>query len=236
MADVQQRPATPIGRLILISLCILLSWPVSDTNASLYVCWDRQGRKQITNTPASSNCTAFKPRRKPTLRTQVYDAVATGANKQPSINTTRYDSQITHFGTRYMVDPDLIKAVIRAESGFDRYAVSGKGAQGLMQLMPETAREMNVSDPFNPGQNIAGGVRYLRYLLDAFNGNISLVLAAYNAGPTLIRKIGRIPEFPETQKYVAKVLALYRSYKNSHAIEDFFPDSSLHVRDIITVQ
>jgi len=113
----------------------------------------------------------------------------------------------------YNIDPHLIKAVIRTESGFNHRAISRKGAQGLMQLMPGTAEDLRVDNPFNPGENIDGGVRYLRSLLDTFDGNLILSLAAYNAGPGLVKRTGGVPRIPETIDYVRKVLFNYRMYK-----------------------
>ena len=108
----------------------------------------------------------------------------------------------------------LLKAVMAAESNFDPGAVSHKGATGLMQLMPETARDMYVYDIFDPAQNIEGGARYLRQLLDQFAGDMKLVLAAYNAGPERVRRSGgAVPAIPETQAYVRKVLGLYEAYR-----------------------
>lgn len=109
------------------------------------------------------------------------------------------------------VDPLLIKAIIKAESNFDPTAVSPKGAQGLMQLMPATARDLQVTDPFDPQENITGGAKYLRSLLVSFGWNVELSLAAYNAGPGRVK--GRIPNILETREYVAKVLGNYQSYQ-----------------------
>lgn len=111
---------------------------------------------------------------------------------------------------RHQIDPALVRAVIRVESGFDSRAVSSKGAEGLMQLIPATAERFGVADPFDSRQNIEGGVSYLRYLLDRFNGSVPLSLAAYNAGENRVDRDQGIPSIPETINYVRKVTSLYR--------------------------
>lgn len=119
-------------------------------------------------------------------------------------------SLINQTAGRFQIDPKLVNAVIRVESGFDPHAVSRKGAEGLMQLIPATAERFGVADPFDSRQNIQGGVSYLRYLLDRFNGSVPLSLAAYNAGENRVDRDGGIPAIPETVNYVRKVTALYR--------------------------
>lgn len=116
-------------------------------------------------------------------------------------------------GSIWGVDPKLITAVIANESGFNANATSKVGAQGLMQLMPATARALGVSDPFDPTQNVAGGTRYLRGLLDRFHGDTKLAIAAYNAGPGAVEKYGGVPPYPETQNYVQNVLSSYERYQ-----------------------
>jgi len=108
------------------------------------------------------------------------------------------------------VDPNLVSAVMKTESNFNRWAVSPKGARGLMQLIPETGRRFGVRDFFDPQQNIEGAVRYLKFLLEKFDGNIELSLAAYNAGENLVERLGRVPPITETRNYVRKISAMYR--------------------------
>jgi soluble lytic murein transglycosylase len=111
------------------------------------------------------------------------------------------------------MDHNLVKAVIRAESAFDMQAVSPKGAVGLMQLMPGTSRDLGVMNPYDPYQNLDGGVRYLRMMMDRFNNNVAFALAAYNAGPEAVQRHGGIPPYEETQTYVRKVLEFYSRYR-----------------------
>lgn len=117
---------------------------------------------------------------------------------------------IERHSARAELDPELVRAVIQAESGFDPTALSSKGAMGLMQLMPETAVRLAVNDPYDPDENIRGGTDYLRELLELFDGRLELALAGYNAGPEAVRQFNGIPPFLETRGYVERVLWLYR--------------------------
>lgn len=123
------------------------------------------------------------------------------------------EALIRRTARKYQVDPNLVKAVVAAESNFDTLAVSKKGAQGLMQLMPQTAREMGVRSPFKPSENIRGGVRYLRGLIDRYP-LLDHAIAAYNAGPVAVDRFGGIPPYPETEAYVARVMRFYREYRD----------------------
>ncbi len=128
------------------------------------------------------------------------------AEEMPASLRTLVDTISSSHG----VDPALVRAVMKTESNFNRWAVSPKGARGLMQLIPETGRRYGVQDFFDPQQNIEGGVRYLRFLLEKFSGNIDLALAGYNAGENLVERLGRIPPIPETTNYVRKIRAVYK--------------------------
>lgn len=122
-----------------------------------------------------------------------------------------YDSLIYKAGNKYGLDPELLRQVIWAESGFNPKAVSPKGAMGLMQLMPETANYLGVTDPFDPAQNIEGGARYLREMFDKFQGSVHLALAAYNAGPKRVLWYGDVPPIAETKGYVKKIVKRYEN-------------------------
>ncbi len=114
---------------------------------------------------------------------------------------------------RHSVDPALIMAIIKAESGYNPRAVSRVGARGLMQLMPATARELGVSDSFNPEHNIHGGVKYFKFLLNKFDGRVRLALAAYNAGIRRVQKYGGVPPYKATRHYIRKVMLYYQHYQ-----------------------
>ena len=137
-----------------------------------------------------------------------------------SFNLARYGRKpeefepiITQCSTDFGVERSLVKAVIHAESAYNPQAVSPKGARGLMQLMPGTAQDLKVVDSFDPQDNIRGGVKYLRFLLDTFRGDVPMALAAYNAGLSRVARYGGIPPYEETRNYVSRVLALQKNYQ-----------------------
>lgn len=135
-----------------------------------------------------------------------------GTTQGSSKSKTNFDDLIKKYSKKYNLEEAFVKAVIKQESGFNPKAKSSAGAQGLMQLMPGTAKDLGVTNPYDPEQNINGGTKYLRQMLDKFNGNKELALAAYNAGPGNVKN-GRIPQNGQTPKYVKKVMESYREYK-----------------------
>ena len=134
------------------------------------------------------------------------------------LNTAAYAAEIRAAAARFGVDEALVRAIVHAESAFNPNAVSHKGAQGLMQLIPATADRFNVADPFDPAQNIAGGVQYLAWLLDRFDDNATLAAAGYNAGEGNVDRYGGVPPFDETQRYVGRVATLHARYREAMAL------------------
>jgi soluble lytic murein transglycosylase-like protein len=129
------------------------------------------------------------------------------------LNLTSFSDAVSQAAKKYQIDPALIRALMHAESAFNPNAVSHKGAQGLMQLMPGTAKELGVQDALIPSQNIAGGAKYIAQLLKRFNGNIQLATAAYNAGPGAVKKYNGVPPYKETEVYVERVGILHKRYQ-----------------------
>jgi len=140
----------------------------------------------------------------------VYGALSGYMNKKEQL----FHPIIIQVSSRHQIDPALVKAIIMAESGYNPKAISKKGAKGLMQLMPSTAQALGVEDIFNPKQNISGGVRYFKQLVNRFDGDIKLALAAYNAGSRNVRQYQGIPPFKSTQYYIEKVFKYYQLYKD----------------------
>lgn len=150
-----------------------------------------------------------------------YDPIIVTPRYKRMTAATQYTSDniedlISHYSKHYGLDANLVRAVIRAESNFNPYAVSRAGARGLMQLMPETAAEMGVTDIFDPAQNIAGGTQYLAKMLNLFDNNVQLALAAYNAGPNAVAKHKGVPPYQETKAYVKTVAAFASKYAGKH--------------------
>jgi soluble lytic murein transglycosylase len=177
---------------------------VSSSLADIYVYRDNRGIVHFTNVPT-------KPVYRPFLLLQRYMGRLKGKE------TIKFDQLIAASCERYGVEFALVKAVIRAESAFDPSALSSAGARGLMQLMPATAAQHGVDDIHDPQSNIEGGVRHLRLLLNRFRGNLTLALAAYNAGPETVDRYNGVPPYAETQTYVQRVLQFRESYRQRSA-------------------
>jgi soluble lytic murein transglycosylase-like protein len=134
-------------------------------------------------------------------------------NAPAMVPPAQIDALVNDNAQAQNVDPALVKAIIANESGFNANATSNVGAQGLMQLMPGTAAGLGVTDSYDPAQNVAGGTKYIKGLLERFNGDVRLAVAAYNAGPGAVEKYGGVPPYAETQNYVQNVLASYAKYR-----------------------
>jgi soluble lytic murein transglycosylase-like protein len=189
---------------LLVSFCLFFLPSLS--SAGIYRYEDENGVIHFTNCPRDAKFKLY-------IRESKEDVGGRNSSFSYIRDSNQYDALISEFSKKYQVDFALIKAVIRAESGFNPTAVSRKGAKGLMQLMPETASRVNVSNVFNPRENIEGGVRYLKYLLSLFNDDLRLSLAAYNAGENIVAEVRSIPPYRETVDYVKKVLSYYQSYQ-----------------------
>jgi soluble lytic murein transglycosylase-like protein len=203
------RPAGVFGHAFGIATAAaamsLLSWLATPASADVYYYKDADGVYHFTNV-ARPDATPFivdRPLAQLPTATLVDRRVP---------DSDDYDPIIDRFAKRFRVESALVKAVIRAESGFNRLAVSSAGARGLMQLMPDTARRHGVRNIYDPEQNIEGGVRHLRLLLDRHRNNLPSVLAAYNAGSDVVDRYHGIPPIAETQDYVARVLRFRQQY------------------------
>ncbi len=184
-----------VGMLIAV-LFLFVAVPV--VQADIYLFIDSQGVLHFTNAPTSSQYTLYiKERPKPATATKKYDGIIQEASNM--------------FGLSF----SLLKAMIKVESNFDSRAVSKKGALGLMQIMPQNLQAFNIREPYDPKDNIMGGARYFKSLIERFEGKLPLALAAYNAGPTIVDKYRDIPPIKETQDYVKKVMKYFYLYKNS---------------------
>ncbi|TAN40476.1 MAG: DUF4124 domain-containing protein [Nitrospirae bacterium] len=193
-------------KCLVLSLFFLMSLLVCTAFADIYKYTDDNGVVCYTDSPLNKKSERV-------LREKATDERLPDLPKKQVLRQD-YSHYVQKAASKYEVDSDLINAVIKTESNGNHRAVSRKGAMGLMQLMPTTASDMNVSNPFNPEENIEGGTRYLRYLLGKFNGDLTLAIAAYNAGPTTVEKYGSVPPISETRQYVKRVYSLYKGKQN----------------------
>lgn len=203
--------------LAALALAGLLSAPAAARGGEQRICsfQDDDGVWHFTNVAADSRCRPQRVGRK--VESPVYARAAPVVRSRPlpgAESSSRYREHVKAAADRYNLPEALLFAVMAVESNFDHRAVSEKGAMGLMQLMPGTARDMYVSNAYEPAQNIEGGARYLRILANQYRGDVVKTLAAYNAGPDAVRRAGdAVPDIPETREYVRRVLQLYAAYR-----------------------
>jgi hypothetical protein len=184
--------------LFTAGLLLLAAFP-RGVSAQVYTRLNANGVVEATNVPDSPGYRLTYPGKGTLIHSRSF---------RPTRYSGQFDAHVEEACRIHQVSPDLVKAVIAVESEFDQWAVSSKGARGLMQLMPATARRFGVSDSFDARQNILAGTQYLRVLLDQFQGDLSLAVAAYNAGENAVLRYGGIPPYKETRGYVAKVQGL----------------------------
>lgn len=177
-------------------------------HAELYSFTDKDGVVHFTNLPDDPR---YRPYKLGDNTFQWTDELGT-MQKVHRVDIKDYDELIVEASRYYSLPPALVKAVIAVESSFEPQAISPAGAQGLMQLIPQTAKEMFVENVFSPRDNVYGGTRYLRVLANQFRGDVRLTVAAYNAGPSAVEKARAVPNIPETVTYVQRVLRLYHHY------------------------
>jgi hypothetical protein len=194
-----------LGTLLGICMGNINAW------ADIYVFTDDRGTPHFSNVPDDARYKLFIHVKNPVARVEHEHSEAVPVS---SVNPGTFSAEVQRAASIYQLDEALLHAVISAESGYNPHVVSSKGAIGLMQLMPETVRHYRVTNAFDPAQNINAGAQYLSSLLEKFDHNLQLALAAYNAGEGNVRKYGgRIPPFSETLTYVPKVMDLYKRNK-----------------------
>jgi len=190
--------ARKVIQYILIPV-VLFAAGVLSAHADIYMYIDSKGVSHFTNTPTSSKYKIYM-RERSTRASSIYAS-------------SKYDQIISEASKRHGIAFPLLKAQIKVESDFNPRAVSKKGALGLMQIMPKNIKALRVNDPFDPRENIMAGARYFKQLLERFNGELHLALAAYNAGPNTVDRYKRVPPFRETVDYVEKVMKYYQIFK-----------------------
>lgn len=200
-------------KLLLSAGLLALALVPGVASADIFTYTDAEGVVHVTNRPTDKRFQLY-------AKTEKRRGPAPGVVPVPPSDTsierfTRYSEWIRQAAILYQIPEELIRAVIMVESNYDPRAVSSAGAQGLMQLIPETATRMQVRDAFDPREAIFGGTRYLRVLANMFNGDLELTIAGYNAGEAAVVRYAGVPPYEETQNYVIKVLSFYRSYRNS---------------------
>lgn len=197
----EKKSKMKFGVLCLAVFVALTFFVIPSLHAEIYVYRDSQGVLHFSNVPTSVKYTSYMSE--------------SGSVPLSVLPDAGYDDVIAEAARENELSFHLLKALIHVESYFNPYAISKKGALGLMQIMPENLETLNIEHPFDPRENVMGGASYLKNMIKRFNGKLELALAAYNAGPTAVEKYSDIPPYRETQEYVQKVLKLYERYKNA---------------------
>jgi len=198
-------------RVCAVALAVATLLGAGAANSEILVMQGPDGQVLITNLGERSGYKIISRHR------EFYGSSGMGLRASIGGDPSKYEETVRVTAKEFSLEPSLVKAVIRAESNFDPMAISPKGAMGLMQLMPDTARMHEVRNAFDPTENIHGGVRHLRYLMDRYAGNLDLVLSAYNAGTKPVDEARGIPRIPETQDYVRRVRFFHAAYRNGEA-------------------
>jgi soluble lytic murein transglycosylase-like protein len=186
-------------RILLYTTIFVFTW-VLIIQADIYKYIDSKGVLHFTNVPMASGYELYIKER---------------PGKDPVFSVSnKYDNFIKLASKRHDIDFYLVKAMIKVESNFNNWAISKKGAKGLMQIMPDNYKQLKIKDPFNPWENIMGGTKYIKMMMKRFNGKLPLALAAYNAGPNAVDKFDEIPPYRETENYVKKVMKYYNLLNN----------------------
>jgi soluble lytic murein transglycosylase len=196
----EKKMKTGLPGLLVSVFTVFTFFIVPSLSADIYVYRDSNGILHFSNAP---NSTKYRP-----YMSESYP------NPLSVLTDVDYDDVITEAANENDLPFHLLKALIHVESYFDPYAVSKKGALGLMQIMPENLETLDIDHPFDPRENVMGGASYLKNMLKRFDGKLELALAAYNAGPSAVEKYSAIPPYRETQEYVKKVLQLFKRYKS----------------------
>ena len=189
------------GAIYLAIFVVLAFFFTPSLHAEIYAYKDSQGILHFSNVPTSARYASYMGESDP--------------NHISIFSDARYDDVIAEAARKNNLSFHLLKALIHVESYFNPYAISKKGAMGLMQIMPENLEQLNIKHPFDPRENVMGGASHLKDMMERFDGKLELALAAYNAGPSAVEKYSAIPPYRETQEYVHKVMILYKKYKDA---------------------
>jgi soluble lytic murein transglycosylase-like protein len=204
--------------LMTVTLCVAAGWLAPSAHAQLSSYVDEHGNLVYTNadSPARRKAEAERNAAASDAKAKAAPTASDSGALPKSINPDMLHQMVQETAQKHDLDPALVSAVISTESNWNTSALSRKGAQGLMQLVPETAQKLGVFNAWDPQQNIDGGVRYLHMLLDRYNGDLPKALAAYNAGPSAVDRWGGVPNYPETREYVRKVTHSYFQPGSAH--------------------